>query len=93
MKETKAALKSRKNNQDNSNYQLLIINSQLKIDVVKKNIKNLHLSVHPPDGRVRIASPFKVDDETIRLFAISKLGWIKKNQAKFQTQPRQSSRE
>lgn len=65
----------------------------LIIDVVKKDIKNLHLAVYPPDGRVRIASPLKLDDETIRLFAISKLGWIKKKQAKFQAQPRQSPRE
>ena len=93
MKETKAALQSRKNNQDNRNYQLSINNSQLTIDVVKKNIKNLHLRVHPPDGRVSIASPLKVDDETIRLFAISKLSWIQKNQAKFQAQPRISPRE
>lgn len=84
-----------------NNYQLSIVmrsgiledNSQLIIDVVKKDIKNLHLGVYPPDGRVRIASPLKVDDETIRLFAISKLRWIKKNQAKFQAQPRQSKRE
>ena len=65
----------------------------LIIDVVKKDIKNLHLAVYPPDGRVRIASPLKLDDESIRLFAISKLGWIKKKQAKFQAQPRQSPRE
>lgn len=65
----------------------------LSINVVKKDIKNLHLAVYPPDGTVRIASPLKVDDETIRLFAISKLKWIKKNQAKFQAQPRQSPRE
>jgi predicted metal-dependent hydrolase len=65
----------------------------LLIDVVKKDIKNLHLGVYPPDGRVRIASPLKVDDETIRLFAISKLNWIRKKQAKFQAQPRLSPRE
>ncbi|MEM7757065.1 MAG: SprT family zinc-dependent metalloprotease [Cyanobacteria bacterium P01_A01_bin.40] len=65
----------------------------LTINVVKKDIKNLHLGVYPPDGRVRIASPLKVDDETIRLLAISKLRWIKKNQAKFQAQPRQFPRE
>lgn len=79
------------NNSHNS--QLFILNSQLTIDVVKKDIKNLHLGVYPPDGRVRIASPLNVDDETIRLFAISKLRWIKKNQAKFQAQPRTSPRE
>lgn len=65
----------------------------LIIDVVRKDIKNLHLAVYPPDGRVRIASPLKLDDESIRLFAISKLGWIKKKQAIFQAQPRQSPRE
>ena len=65
----------------------------LLIDVVKKDIKNLHLGVYPPDGRVRIASPSKVSDESIRLFAISKLSWIKKQQAKFQAQSRQSPRE
>ena len=65
----------------------------LVIDVVKKDIKNLHLGVYPPDGRVCIAAPLKVDDETIRLFAISKLGWIKKKQNKIQAQPRQSPRE
>lgn len=84
-------LKLSKNKKNTSNYQLTVGN--LLIDVVKKDIKNLHLSVHPPDGRVRIASPLKVDDETIRLFAISKLGWIKKKQAKFQAQPRQTPRE
>lgn len=65
----------------------------LLIDVVRKDIKNLHLGVYPPNGRVRIASPLRVSDESIRLFAISKLGWIKKKQAKFQAQPRQSPRE
>ena len=63
------------------------------IDVVKKDIKNLHLGVYPPDGRVRIASSDKLSDDTIRLFAISKLGWIKRKQAQFQAQPRQSPKE
>ena len=47
------------------------------IDIVRKNIKHLHLSVYPPTGRIRIATPLNVDDETVRLFAISKLVWIK----------------
>ncbi|MEH2375719.1 hypothetical protein [Nostoc sp.] len=49
---------------------------ELIIDVARKDIKNLHLAVHPPDGRVRIATPLHIDDEAVRLFAISKLAWI-----------------
>jgi len=52
----------------------------------------MHLSVYPPTGRVRIAAPLNIDDDAIRLFAISKLGWIKKNQRKFEQQERQSPR-
>lgn len=70
-----------------------IIIGNIKIEVIKKNIKNLHLSVHPPNGRVRIAAPLMMNDEAIRIFAISKLPWIKKQQAKFQEQERQSERE
>lgn len=69
-----------------------IIVNDIKIDVVRKDIKNLHLAVYPPSGRVRIAAPLKVDDEAVRLFAISKLSWIKKNQAKYINQVRQSER-
>jgi predicted metal-dependent hydrolase len=60
--------------------------SNIKIDVVRKDIKNIHLAVYPPTGRVRIAAPLKVNEDTIRLFAISKLGWIKRNQRKFEGQ-------
>src|SRR4051794_22907968 len=63
------------------------------IDVVRKDIKNLHLAVYPPTGRVRIATPLTVDDEAVRLFAISKLHWIKKHQKSFESQERQSPRE
>src|SRR6266487_2273185 len=65
----------------------------LVVDVVRKNIKNLHLAVYPPAGRVRVAAPLRVNDETVRLFTISKLAWIKRQQAKFQDQERQSARE
>ena len=65
----------------------------ISIDVAKKDIKNLHLGVYPPNGRVRIASPLKVDNEAIRLFAISKMTWIKKQQLKFEAQERQSQRQ
>ncbi len=67
--------------------------SSIKIDVVRKDIKNIHLAVYPPTGRVRIAAPLRVNEDTIRLFAISKLGWIKRHQSKFEGQERISPRE
>lgn len=67
--------------------------SNIKIDVVRKDIKNIHLAVYPPTGRVRIAAPLKVDEDAIRLFAISKLAWIKRQQRKFEEQERVSPRE
>jgi len=66
--------------------------NDIVINVIRKDIKNLHLAVYPPNGRVRIAAPLKVDDDAVRLFAISKLSWIKKNQAKFVNQERQTER-
>ena len=48
--------------------------SNIKIDVVRKAIKNIHLAVYPPTGRVRIAVPLQVNEDAVRLFAISKLG-------------------
>lgn len=72
-------------------YQITV--SDLVIDIDRKDIKNIHLGVYPPDGRVRIAAPLRVDDEAVRLFAISKISWIKKHQAKFKAQERQSKRE
>jgi predicted metal-dependent hydrolase len=65
----------------------------IEIQLIKKNIKNLHLSVLPPDGSVRISAPKELNDETIRLFAVSKLSWIKKQRAKFKRQERQPERE
>lgn len=70
-----------------------IIVSNITIDVVRKDIKNLHLAVYPPTGRVRIATPLKVNDEAVRLFAISKLGWIKKHRKNFASQERETERE
>jgi len=70
-----------------------IIIDDLVIDVVRKNIKNLHLRVYPPAGRIRVTAPLRITDEAIRLFAISKLAWIKRQQAKFTYQERQSARE
>lgn len=65
----------------------------LVIDVVKKDIKNMHLAVYPPTGRIRIASPKDIHDEAIRLFAISKIRWIKKHQKNFYDQLRETPRE
>src|SRR5690606_12977750 len=67
--------------------------SNIQIDVVRKDIKNIHLAVYPPTGRVRIASPLQVNEDAIRLFVISRLGWIKRNQRKFEGQERISPRE
>jgi len=67
--------------------------SNITIDVIRKDIKNIHLAVYPPTGRVRIAAPLNVNDDAIRLFAISKLGWIKRNQRKFAGQERIPPRE
>jgi len=70
-----------------------IIVSDIPVDVVRKKIKNLHLAVYPPEGRVRVAAPLRVNDEAVRLAVISRLGWIRKQQAKFLGQERQSERE
>mgnify|MGYP001443646747 CR=1 FL=1 len=65
----------------------------IEIEVIKKKIKNIHLAVYPPNGRVRLAAPIQVNDESIRLFAVSKLSWIKKQQKKFREQEREAKRE
>lgn len=66
--------------------------ANIEVDVVRKDIKNMHLGVYPPKGRVRLSAPQKTDPEVIRLFAISKLGWIKKHIKNFKAQPRESKR-
>ena len=66
---------------------------KLKISTTRKDIKNIHLGVYPPDGKIRASIPLKTSDETLRLFLISKTSWIKKQQAKFLQQERQSKRE
>ncbi|MEA5097904.1 MAG: SprT family zinc-dependent metalloprotease [Burkholderiaceae bacterium] len=67
--------------------------SGIMVEVVRKDIKNLHLGVYPPNGRVRVAAPLVVSNEAVRLAVIDKLGWIKRQKAKFVEQPRQSQRE
>jgi len=65
----------------------------IAVDVVLKDIKNIHLSVLPPTGSVRISAPLRMSLDTIRVFAISKLGWIKQQQNKFREQDREMPRE
>lgn len=65
----------------------------LEIDVIRKDIKNMHLAVYPPNGRIRLAAPNTTDYEVVRLFAISKLGWIKKHVKSFQEQKRETPRQ
>lgn len=65
----------------------------IDVQVVRKDIKNLHLAVYPPDGHVRVAVPKHVTDDNVRLAVVSKLSWIKRQQNDFKDQPRQSERE
>ncbi|RYU62040.1 M48 family peptidase [Methylolobus aquaticus] len=65
----------------------------ITVEVVRKDIKNLHLGVYPPHGRVRVAAPLLVSDDAVRLAVVDKLAWICRQREKFEEQPRQSQRE
>lgn len=65
----------------------------ITVEVVRKEIKNVHLSVHPPTGRVRIAAPARMDIDTLRVFAATKLPWIRRHQRKLAEQLREPPRE
>lgn len=65
----------------------------LAVQIARKEIKNLHLGVYPPNGRVRVAVPLRVGNDAVRLAVIGKLGWIQKQRARFAAQPRQTERE
>jgi predicted metal-dependent hydrolase len=65
----------------------------IAVNVVRKNIKNVHLSVCPPSGNVQISAPLRMNLDTIRVFVISKLDWIKKHQQKIHNQVREPPRE
>jgi len=71
--------------------QLLL--GDITVDVVLKDIRNIHLSVYPPTGRVKISAPLRMNIDTIRIYAISKLGWIKQRQTKLRRQDRETPRE
>ena len=65
----------------------------LGVDVVYKDIKNLHISVYPPVGRVRVAAPHRLDEDTIRLAVVQRLPWIKKQREQLQSAVRQTERQ
>lgn len=65
----------------------------IDVDVIYKDIKNLHIGVYPPMGRVRVAAPSRLDDEQVRLAVIQRLPWIKRQRAELREAPRQSERE
>lgn len=76
----------------NTDHQHLHIGG-IDVDVIRKDIKHLHLGVYPPEGRVRVAAPLALDDEAVRLAVIDKLGWIRRQQRQLAAQPRQTERE
>lgn len=65
----------------------------IEVEVVFKDIKNVHLSVYPPDGKVKISAPMHMTLDIIRVFAISKLAWVKQQQKKLREQERETPRE
>lgn len=65
----------------------------LPVSVVRKDIKHVHLSVHPPEGRVSVSAPIDMAFDTVRVFVISKLSWIKTQQVKLRQQEREAPRE
>lgn len=65
----------------------------IDIDVIYKDIKNLHIGVYPPLGRVRVAAPTRLDDDAVRLAVIQRLPWIKRQRDKLRSAERQSERE
>lgn len=65
----------------------------IDIDVVYKDIKNLHIGVYPPTGRVRVAAPQRLEEDQIRLAVIQRLPWIRRQRQRLQTTPRQTERE
>jgi len=67
--------------------------SGLPVDMIRKDIKHLHLAVYPPHGRIRVAVPLRLNEEDVRLAVVSRLGWIRRQRLRFHAQDRQSARE
>jgi len=71
----------------------LIELGDISISVTRKDIKNVHLSVHPPEGRVTLVAPTSTRLEVARAYAISRLGWIREQQRKLEGQAREAPRQ
>ncbi|RLK51354.1 hypothetical protein DFR31_1290 [Alkalispirillum mobile] len=67
--------------------------SGIDVEIRRKAIKNLHVGVYPPDGKVRVAAPVHLDDEAVRLAVVSRLSWIRRQRQSFARQARESARE
>ena len=65
----------------------------IDVEIIQKDIKNIHLAVYPPNGRVRLAAPMNVNEKTLELYVTSKIPWIRKQQRKFDRMDRQSVRQ
>jgi predicted metal-dependent hydrolase len=70
-----------------------LIIGNIEIAIIKKNIKNMYIRVLPPDGAVQITAPYGSNEETIRMFAVSRISWIKKQKKNFENQARQTKRQ
>ena len=70
-----------------------LVLGDITLEVVQKDIKNVHLSVNPPDGRVRVSAPASMQIDAIRAFALSRLTWIREQKRKFDAQEREPARE
>ena len=66
---------------------------EMAIEVLRKEIKQVHLSVHPPDGRVTLSAPAGTRPEAMRAFAVTKLGWIREQQRRLAEQARETDRQ
>jgi len=76
-----------------SSVSAYLIVGGINVDVVYKDIKNLHIGVYPPVGRVRVAAPRRLDDEQVRLALVQRLPWIKRQRERMLAAERQSQRE
>ena len=70
-----------------------IVVAGIQVAVTRKKIKNVHLSVYPPNGVVRMSAPLRMSDETLRVFLVAKVGWIRSQQKKLQEAQRETARE
>jgi len=66
---------------------------EIAIALTRKDVKHVHLSVHPPSGRVTLVAPKGTRPEVARAYAVSKLGWIRDQQAKLREQARETPRQ